>query len=113
MIGYDLLLLAFTTGIVVTVNPCGFAMLPAYLPLFVGTMSTLFGRSLGEGAQYFLAYSVGFGLVITAMTVALALGHRSIVRRLRQVLPFVHRVAGALLVLTGLYIAYYGYIEIR
>jgi len=226
MIGYDLLLLAFTTGIVVTVNPCGFAMLPAYLsffvgpetdtpqpaddavrraiivaaamtagfvatfaviglsvnllsdaaytvapwlsvvigialvvlgialvigfqpmvrlphlerggsatnvpsmmlfgvsyavascgctlPLFVGTMSTLFGRSLGEGAQYFLAYSLGFGLVSTAMTVALALGHRSIVRRLRQVLPFVHRVAGALLVLTGLYIAYYGYIEIR
>src|SRR4029078_10451618 len=30
------LLLAFTTGMVMTVNPCGFAMLPAYLSFFVG-----------------------------------------------------------------------------
>ena len=226
MIGYDLLILAFTTGMVVTVNPCGFAMLPAYLsffvgaetdtprpvdntirravvvatamtvgfvatfavvglsvnllsdaayqvapwisvvigialvvlglallvgfqpivrlphlerggsstdvrsmalfgasyaiascgctlPLFVGTMSTMFGRSLGDGAQYFLAYSLGFGLVITALTVAIAVGHRSLVGHVRRLLPFVHRIAGALLVLTGAYIAYYGYIEVR
>lgn len=28
---------AFTTGMVATVNPCGFAMLPAYLGFFLGT----------------------------------------------------------------------------
>ena len=30
------LALAFTTGMVATVNPCGFAMLPAYLSFFIG-----------------------------------------------------------------------------
>ena len=28
--------LAFTAGLVATVNPCGFAMLPAYLSFFAG-----------------------------------------------------------------------------
>jgi hypothetical protein len=28
--------LAFTAGLVATVNPCGFAMLPAYLSYFMG-----------------------------------------------------------------------------
>ena len=28
--------LAFTAGMVATVNPCGFAMLPAYLSYFLG-----------------------------------------------------------------------------
>ena len=27
---------AFTTGMLATVNPCGFAMLPAYLSYFLG-----------------------------------------------------------------------------
>ena len=30
------LALAFTAGMVATVNPCGFAMLPAYLSFFLG-----------------------------------------------------------------------------
>ena len=28
---------AFTAGLVATINPCGFAMLPAYLSYFLGT----------------------------------------------------------------------------
>ena len=35
MIDVDLAL-AFTTGMVATVNPCGFVMLPAYLSFFLG-----------------------------------------------------------------------------
>ena len=31
---------AFTTGMLATVNPCGFAMLPAYLSYFLGIDST-------------------------------------------------------------------------
>lgn len=31
---------AFTTGMIATVNPCGFAMLPAYLGFFLGTDDT-------------------------------------------------------------------------
>ena len=35
------------------------------------------------------------------------------VDRLRRTLPFVNRIAGALLVLVGLYVAYYGGYEVR
>ena len=34
------LALAFTAGMVATVNPCGFAMLPAYLSYFLGIEGT-------------------------------------------------------------------------
>ena len=34
------LALAFTAGMVATVNPCGFAMLPAYLGYFLGLEGT-------------------------------------------------------------------------
>ena len=34
------LALAFTAGMVATVNPCGFAMLPAYLSYFLGLEAT-------------------------------------------------------------------------
>lgn len=60
------LALAFTSGMVATVNPCGFAMLPAYLGFFLGadrdderdTLSNLV-RALVVGA----AVSAGFLLV--------------------------------------------------
>jgi len=225
VIGYNLALLAFTTGMVVTVNPCGFAMLPAYLsffvsddaaatppsghvgralvvgaavtvgfvatfalaglvvgrltdrvydvapwlslligaalvtfgvallagllpslrgphldrggrtrsitsmavfgasyavasigctlPLFVGTMSTMFGRGLVSGLEYFTAYAAGFGLVVTALAITLAFGQRSLLNSLRRAMPYVHRAAGVLLVVTGTYVAYYGWVEIR
>jgi cytochrome c biogenesis protein CcdA len=83
------------------------------LPIFIGVMSTNFGQSVGHGLSYFLAFALGFGLLITALTVALALAHQSIVRHLRRVLPYVNRIAGGLLVLTGTYIAWYGTFEIR
>ena len=35
------------------------------------------------------------------------------VDRLRRILPFVNRIGGALLVLVGLYVAYYGSYEVR
>ena len=53
------------------------------------------------------------GLVITTLTVAIALARDGLIRRMRRALPYLNRVAGALLVLAGLYVAYYGYWEIR
>jgi cytochrome c-type biogenesis protein len=83
------------------------------LPLFIATMTGNFGRGLPSGIAYFAAYAAGFGLVITTLTVAIALAQGSLVRSVRSVLPFVHRIAGGLLVLTGLYIAHYGWVEIQ
>ncbi|MGH9213823.1 MAG: cytochrome c biogenesis CcdA family protein [Acidimicrobiales bacterium] len=49
-------------GMVATVNPCGFAMLPAYLSYFLGAESTPSGpdAGLGRAAQVGLAVSGGF-----------------------------------------------------
>jgi cytochrome c biogenesis protein CcdA len=83
------------------------------LPLFIGVMSTNFGQSVGHGVSYFIAFALGFGLLITALTVGLAVAHQSIVRHLRRVLPYISRIAGGLLVLTGAYLAWYATFEIR
>ena len=82
------------------------------LPLFIATMTGNFGRGLPSGIAYFVAYAAGFCLVITTLTVAIALAKGSVVQRVRGLLPFVQRIAGALLVLTGLYIIHYGWVEI-
>ncbi|MGI8661860.1 MAG: cytochrome c biogenesis CcdA family protein [Acidimicrobiales bacterium] len=83
------------------------------LPLFLTFMVGNFGRGLAAGSVFFAAYAAGFGLVITALTVTLALGRRSLAIGLRSVLPYVNRVAGLLLIVAGAYVAYYGTIEIR
>lgn len=55
------LALAFTAGMVATVNPCGFAMLPAYLSYYLGLDSTSDDRAgLGRALLVGTAVSAGF-----------------------------------------------------
>lgn len=64
-----LLAAAFAAGMVATVNPCGFAMLPAYLGLFIGERgppprsALLVGASVSVG---FVAVFVGAGLLVAS-----------------------------------------------
>ncbi|MEQ1788514.1 MAG: cytochrome c biogenesis CcdA family protein [Acidimicrobiales bacterium] len=66
------LALAFTGGMLATVNPCGFAMLPAYLGFFLGlegddrNVRASVSRSLGVG----LSVSAGFLLVFSVVGLA-------------------------------------------
>ena len=53
------------------------------------------------------------GVVLVALTVALAVARRSLVTSLRRALPYIYRVSGGLLVLAGAYVAYYGWYELR
>jgi hypothetical protein len=53
------------------------------------------------------------GLVLMVLTMAIALAEQGLVRNLRSVLPYVQRVSGALLVLAGAYVTYYGWYELR
>jgi hypothetical protein len=53
------------------------------------------------------------GLVLTGVTVTVALARHSLVGQLRRILPYVQRIAGGLLVLAGAYVAYYGWYELR
>lgn len=89
------------------------ASLGCELPLFLATISGVFGRGLASGAAYFVSFALGFGLVLVGLTVAIAMARQSLVQRMRRVLPYVTRIAGGLLVLTGAYVAWYGSVEIR
>jgi hypothetical protein len=61
----------------------------------------------------YVMFALGMGLVLTVLTLALALAKRSIVHRMRAVLPVVNRISGALLVVAGAYFTWYGIYELR
>ena len=57
--------LAFTTGMLATVNPCGFAMLPAYLSFFLGLDRDRDG-DLAEDRAGAMLRALVVGLVVSA-----------------------------------------------
>ena len=83
------------------------------LPLFLAAMSGAFGKNLASGIVYFVVFGLGFAAIMLTLTLALAAARQSVVQHLRRMLPYVNRIAGALLVLAGAYVAWYGWIEIR
>lgn len=60
-----------------------------------------------------LAYVAGLTLVVGVLAVAAATASSALADRLRRILPFVNRISGALLVVVGLYVGYYGLYELR
>ncbi len=84
------------------------------LPLFIGAALTSFTtRGTVSGVMLVLTYGAGMALVLTALTVTLALARGGLLAGLRQVLPYVERVAGVFLVLAGLYLVYYWIYNLR
>ncbi|SBT36894.1 cytochrome c biogenesis CcdA family protein [Micromonospora auratinigra] len=65
------------------------------------------------GVGLFVAYALGMGLAVGAAALAVALARDSLVRRARRAGPLLGRLAGLLLVLTGGYVAWYGWYEVR
>jgi cytochrome c biogenesis protein CcdA len=82
-------------------------------PFLAVTAAGLRGGSILSGAAVYLAYSAGLTLVVGVLAAAAATASSAMVDRLRRMLPFVNRITGALLVLVGLYVAYYGGYEVR
>jgi cytochrome c biogenesis protein CcdA len=93
------LALAFGAGMLATVNPCGFAMLPAYLGYFLGLdahdrdVRASVGRSLGVG----LSVSAGFLAVFSVA--GLAIYHLS--AQIDRWTPWATMVIGVGLVVLG------------
>lgn len=91
----------------------GTVSLTCTLAPFLAAVSTTFGRGgVVSGLAVFVAYAAGMASVIVVLTVALALAHGGVVARMRRVLRHVNKLVGALLVLTGAYVAYYGYYDL-
>ncbi len=90
------------------------ASLGCTLPVFIANVVNTFERSnLASGLAVFVAYALGMALVLMVVTVALALARDGVVQRMRQGLRYVQRIAGGLLVVTGAYVAYYAWTEIK
>lgn len=90
------------------------ASLSCTLPVFLSVVAGTFSRSNAlSGIAMYVLFALGMGLVLTVLTLALALARQSLVHRLRKVLPVVNRVSGALLVVAGAYFTWYGIYELR
>jgi cytochrome c biogenesis protein CcdA len=82
-------------------------------PFLAVTAAGLRRGSLVGSASIYLAYTAGLTLIVGVLAVAIAFASSALVNRLRRVLPYVNRISGALLVLVGLYVGYYGGYEVR
>jgi cytochrome c biogenesis protein CcdA len=71
------------------------------------------GGSPLAGIGLFLTYAAGMGLVVGTAALAVALARLSFVNRLRRATPVLVRVGGAVMVLAGAYVAWYGWYELR
>ena len=82
-------------------------------PFLAVTAAGLRSGSVLTGVSIYLAYVGGLTLVVGALALATATASSAVAERLRRIVPFVNRISGALLVLVGLYVAYYGVYELR
>ena len=81
---------------------------------FTAVVATTFSReSVASGVATFIAYGVGMALLLMVLTVSLALARQGVLVKLRRALPYFTRVAGAIMVIAGAYLAWYGVYEIR
>jgi len=78
------------------------------LPIFlvvVGTSLASEGLLLSFGQ--FIGYALGMGTIIFAVTIGAALFRRAMVRWLRLMTPYIHRVSAMFLTGAGAYLIYY------
>lgn len=74
-----------------------------FLPTLIAVRSDGLVGSIGNVA----AYAAGMGLLITALTVSLAIAKIGLLGVLRRGMHRVEKIAGVFVVLSGLYLAYY------
>lgn len=70
-------------------------------------------RSALGGVVTYITYAAGMGVIILALSVSAALAHDSLVGSLRSLSRWAPRLAGLLLVVSGLYAIWYGRHELR
>lgn len=92
---------AFGAGLAAAFNPCGFAMLPAYMGLYLGVGedddSSIFSH-IGKALLIGGSVTLGFILLFAAAGAVIGLGARSVVG---SVLPWIGLGIGVLLTLAG------------
>ena len=99
------LVFAFTAGMFATVNPCAWAMLPAFISYYLGSgeegyeMEPLSSRTL-EGIKLGLLITAGFLLIFGGMAVVISAGLRAVI----QFMPLLSLFIGVILVMLGIWL---------
>jgi cytochrome c biogenesis protein CcdA len=60
-----------------------------------------------------IAYALGMGIVVHSLALAVAAARTSMIHGMRRVGAMISRLSGAMLVVAGAYVAWYGWFEIR
>ena len=92
---------AFGAGLAAAFNPCGFAMLPAYMGLYLGVGDdddSSFLAHIGKALLIGGSVTVGFILLFAVAGAVIGLGARSVVG---SILPWIGLGVGILLTLAG------------
>ena len=92
---------AFGAGLAAAFNPCGFAMLPAYMGLYLGVGDdddSSFISHIGKALLIGGSVTVGFILLFAVAGAVIGLGARSVVG---SILPWIGLGVGVLLTLAG------------
>jgi len=98
------LALAFAAGLVATVNPCGFAMLPAYLSYFVGTGEEEESRVVAMQRALYVGgvVSLGFLVVFGTTGILISAGTAGFQNAITDGIPWVAIVVGVGIVGLGI-----------
>lgn len=96
----NLVALALAAGMVAALNPCGFAMLPAYLALVVNGEEVGRGRAVGRALAATAAMALGF-LTVFGLFGLLTV---SVASTVQQYAPYLTVAVGILLVALGIWL---------
>ena len=98
----------YVFGLAYAVASIGCTIAP-FTGVVLGSFST---RGLATGIAAIALYGIGMALVVTGLTVTLALANTALLRVLRRGMVWFEQVAGILLILTGMYLCWYWYSSI-
>ena len=82
-------------------------------PFLAVTFSTFRSDSYLAGVLSYAAYAGGMTVLVGVLAVSTALASATAVGHMRSFMPIIGRIGGAVMVLMGAYVAYYGVIELR
>lgn len=83
-------------------------------PIFFITVGGSFSREgIIDGAAVFISYALGMSIVITVLTLSIALARSSIAIHLKSLMKYLNTISGLFLTVSGLFLSAYGWWEIQ
>ncbi len=89
------------------------ASLGCALPPFLGTLSSFSSNGVATGLIAVALYGVGMALVVVGLTVSLAMANTALLKVLRKGMAWFEHLAGAFVLLTGLYLCWFWISDLR